>query len=358
MYSLQQGLTPQTSDENLRRQGFLVIIVSITVTLLSLVLGLNSVRSAGLGLTAALTLSSALVYLVCAGMARYGIVRPAALLVTWVPWLVIMTAMLNNPSSMTLSFLSIPILLASITLSSLQILPVSLLGLAIALVAITRGETPGDESFTVAFSFVLMISALAYLSAWSVERALGSTREARRELELSNKALNTTNSDLEARVVERTADLQEREGKLHETLAELHETLEELRSSQEMIRELSAPILPVAPGVLVAPMIGAVDSGRAAVFMSNLLDAAERERARYLIIDVTGIPVIDTQVARVILQAAQAMRMLGAQAILTGIRPEVAQTLVGLGIDLSGLITRGTLQSGIAEALGRMSVAS
>jgi rsbT co-antagonist protein RsbR len=125
-----------------------------------------------------------------------------------------------------------------------------------------------------------------------------------------------------------------------------------------MIRELSAPILPVAPGVLVAPMIGAVDSGRAAVFMSNLLDAAERERARYLIIDVTGIPVIDTQVARVILQAAQAMRMLGAQAILTGIRPEVAQTLVGLGIDLSGLITRGTLQSGIAEALGRMSVAS
>ncbi len=91
--------------------------------------------------------------------------------------------------------------------------------------------------------------------------------------------------------------------------------------------------------------------------MSSLLSTAQREGARYLIIDITGIPVIDTHVARVLLQATHALRLLGSQVILTGIRPEVAQTLVSLGVDLSGIITRGSLQSGIAEAVSRLPAA-
>lgn len=76
-------------------------------------------------------------------------------------------------------------------------------------------------------------------------------------------------------------------------------------------------------------------------------------RARTAIIDITGVAVVDTQVADAMLRAAQAIKLLGARVILTGIRPEVAQTLVSLGVDLSGIVTRSTLQSGIAEALGR-----
>jgi rsbT co-antagonist protein RsbR len=92
--------------------------------------------------------------------------------------------------------------------------------------------------------------------------------------------------------------------------------------------------LPVLPGVLIAPLVGAIDESRAAVFVANVLRAVERERAQQVIFDVTGVPLIDTQVARMILQAADAVRLLGAQVILVGIRPEVAQTVVGLGVAL------------------------
>ena len=75
--------------------------------------------------------------------------------------------------------------------------------------------------------------------------------------------------------------------------------------------------------------------------------------AKTAIIDITGVPVVDTQVASALLRAAQAVRLLGARVILTGVRPEVAQILVGLGVDLRGIITRSTLQSGIADAFGQ-----
>jgi rsbT co-antagonist protein RsbR len=357
MQRFQQALTPRTTDETLRRQGFLVIIVSVALTLLALILSANSLVSDGFSFANGVSLVGAVIYCVCAVLAKNGIVRPAAYLITWIPALVLISVILLEPNSITVYFLSIPILLSSIVLSSLQIFPVVLAGLASALIAASNAS-PAAGSFFAAIAFVIAMSALAYLGAWSVERALRGTQEARGALEQANQALNDTNNDLENRVTRRTADLQQALHNLQQREAELHQTLDELRSSQETIRELSAPILPVAPGVLVAPIVGAIDSGRVTVLMNSLLSATEHEGARYLIMDVTGIPVIDTQVAQVLLQAAQATRLLGARVILTGIRPEVAQTLVGLGVDLGGIITRDTLQSGIAEAIRRLPVAS
>lgn len=124
-----------------------------------------------------------------------------------------------------------------------------------------------------------------------------------------------------------------------------------IRAQQAVLRELSTPLIPIAEGVVVMPLIGSVDSNRAQLVMETLLSGVAEQRASTAIIDITGVPVIDTQVANALVQAAQAVKLLGAQVILTGIRPEVAQTLVTLGVDLSGIITRSTLQSGIAEAL-------
>jgi rsbT co-antagonist protein RsbR len=84
-----------------------------------------------------------------------------------------------------------------------------------------------------------------------------------------------------------------------------------------------------------------------------LLHAIEQHRARTVLIDVTGVPLVDTLVAAVLLQAAAATKLLGAQPVLVGIRPELAQTIVGLGVDLSMVITHADLQSGITYALGR-----
>jgi rsbT co-antagonist protein RsbR len=97
-----------------------------------------------------------------------------------------------------------------------------------------------------------------------------------------------------------------------------------------------------------------VDSRRAEQIMDVLLEGVSNRRARVVILDITGVPVVDTSVANHLLQATQAVRLLGAECVLVGITPEVAQTVVGLGVDLRGLTTRSDLQGGIEYALRRM----
>lgn len=127
---------------------------------------------------------------------------------------------------------------------------------------------------------------------------------------------------------------------------------EVIRAQEAALAELSTPLLTVGNGVVVMPLVGTIDSRRAGQVMERLLEGVSATNARAVILDITGIPVVDTQVANAFIHAAQAVKLLGAQVILTGIRPEVAQTLVSLQVDLSGIITRATLESGIAEALG------
>lgn len=126
-----------------------------------------------------------------------------------------------------------------------------------------------------------------------------------------------------------------------------------IAAQRAALRELSTPLIPIAAGVVVMPLIGNIDSARAGQVVETLLAGVSTHRARFAILDITGLPLVDSQVANVLLQAAQAVRLLGAEVLLTGVRPEVAQTLVGIGADLSGIATPGTLQDGIAVALRR-----
>lgn len=129
-----------------------------------------------------------------------------------------------------------------------------------------------------------------------------------------------------------------------------------IAAQQAALRELSTPLIPVADDVVVMPLIGAVDSARAQQVIETLLTGVGDLRARVAILDITGVSVVDTQVANGLVRAAQAVKLLGANVILTGIRPEVAQTLVQLGVDLTGIVTRGSLKDGITYALDTMHV--
>jgi anti-anti-sigma regulatory factor len=124
-----------------------------------------------------------------------------------------------------------------------------------------------------------------------------------------------------------------------------------IAAQQAALRELSTPIIPLTDDLLVMPLIGTVDSNRAQQVIETLLEGVSASRATTVILDITGVLIVDTQVANALLRAAQAVKLLGARVVLTGIRPEVAQTLIGLGLDLSGITTRATLQSGIAAAM-------
>ncbi|MCY0988035.1 STAS domain-containing protein [Nannocystis sp. ILAH1] len=127
---------------------------------------------------------------------------------------------------------------------------------------------------------------------------------------------------------------------------------EVIRIQAVTLAELSTPLIPISERVVVMPLIGQVDETRAKQVLETLLDGISKRRAAIAILDVTGVSMVDSAVANGLVQAARAVRLLGAQVVLTGIRPEVAGTLVGLGLELDGLVVRGTLQSGIAYAMG------
>jgi len=117
------------------------------------------------------------------------------------------------------------------------------------------------------------------------------------------------------------------------------------------LEELSAPLIPVIDRITVMPLIGTIDTERAKLIMENLLEGTIKHNAEVVLIDITGVPVVDTMVAHHIIQAAEAVRLIGATCILCGIRPEIAQTIVNLGIDLAKFSTKSSLRKGFLAAL-------
>ncbi|HYX85813.1 MAG TPA: protoglobin domain-containing protein [Gaiellales bacterium] len=123
-----------------------------------------------------------------------------------------------------------------------------------------------------------------------------------------------------------------------------------IASQQEAIRELSTPVLRVRDRLLVLPVIGVLDTYRARQLTEGLLSAIRASRAKVVILDVTGVPSVDSAVANHLLQTVEAARLMGARAIVTGLSADVAQTLVTLGVDLTKMNAVGDLQGGIEEA--------
>lgn len=142
-----------------------------------------------------------------------------------------------------------------------------------------------------------------------------------------------------------------------QALRESESQLREINSQQQqlldVIREISSPVIPVHDEVLVLPLVGTIDSARSSRIMETLLTGVQEHAAEVVIIDITGVPIVDTAVANHLIQATRAATLLGAHCVLVGVSAEVAQTLVQLGVNLSTLVTRSNLQAGITYALAR-----
>lgn len=124
-----------------------------------------------------------------------------------------------------------------------------------------------------------------------------------------------------------------------------------VREQQSAIRELSTPVLPLrATGLLILPLIGVIDTQRARQLTEQLLGAIREHRAKAVVLDITGVPIVDSKVANHLVQTVEASRLMGATVIISGLSPEIAQTLVMIGVDLSRLHTVVDLQAGIEVA--------
>ncbi len=157
-------------------------------------------------------------------------------------------------------------------------------------------------------------------------------------------------TDLEQRVADRTTALEGALGEVQTRAAEQDRLLAENERQRETILGLSVPVLPINQDTLVMPLVGELDTARLQMVQEQALQAIERTSARQVILDITGVPLVDSQVAQGLFGVVQAARLLGAEILLVGVRPEVAQSIVGLGIELQGMRTSSDLQ----QALGRL----
>jgi PAS domain S-box-containing protein len=179
------------------------------------------------------------------------------------------------------------------------------------------------------------------------------------EMKEAQAALEKAYAEIELQVAERTAELEreiEERQRAQEESAHLQQ--EVIEAQRRAIQELSTPIIPVLVGVIVMPLIGSIDTMRARDVTRSLLAGIREHQARVVIIDITGVPIVDSGVAAYLNKTVQAARLKGARTIVTGISEAVAETIVDLGIDWSGIETLRDLRTGLQSVLAGMGVRS
>jgi anti-anti-sigma regulatory factor len=343
------------ADPDTRRRGQILITICLGIisVLLSVGLGFTLLqpsvgRFINLGLAVA-------VFAGAAALARKGFVTAGGYIVIVLSSTGALSAVFLNPTSpFNIFYLVIGLLLSSILLPPYQIwivlglLIASVVGV-IAIVPPANREAINLNLALVHLTVLLVISAfIAFIGGLSLHRALREAENSRRQLEITNQQLADMNATLEARITERTTTLHQLVEEQRATATRLAESLQAQQQLNQMFMAVATPVIPVSNETLVIPLIGNIDDGRAHNLVTTALQALEEQQAHVLILDVTGVATVDTQVAGVFLQVARAARLMGTETILAGIRPELAQTLVSLGADLGNLRTTASLQTALA----------
>jgi rsbT co-antagonist protein RsbR len=160
-------------------------------------------------------------------------------------------------------------------------------------------------------------------------------------------------ASLYAGINEMISSLSQEQAKSRAYQAELEEKLATIEKQRAAIRDLSTPIMEVWDGVLCLPVVGIMDTARSADMTSELLQAVVEKKTRCTIIDITGIDVMDTRTVDHFMRMARAVRLLGAECVLTGVNPHIAQTVVQMGIDLTNIVTHRTLHEALQQYVAR-----
>lgn len=246
-------------------------------------------------------------------------------------------------SQITLFAFSIPIILVGLLVGRQAVVIItSLICLLVFLTAMLHVFAPALVGFAATrtanpVSDMLTFVPLVCVVSFFIDRFGSALREALSTTQGREQELDHLRVSLERTVAERTASLQA--------------SVDELRASQQTVQALSAPIMPVLPGVLVAPLIGVFDNERAEHLNMQVLQAVDTLRASYVIFDITGISAMDAHGVHLLLHTAAAVRLLGAQPLLVGVRAHVAQTMIMFDMNTDLLHTYATLQEAVTNLL-------
>ena len=364
MHHVSKMIRVRHADEDAQRRGFNIILMAaglqIMALLLTIYVGFVGRLSPQVLIPVAISLIVQTIVIV---LARRGSIDLAGgILVGMAIVGLTGSAIFNNDSFITPMFLLTPLLMASAALRPVWMI-VALVGVltGMGLIYTMPLSRPLSESIAalrlamfVANGLIIMFTALI-----GTLISVGHThlqRQLRDEVKRANQAnaeLKALNEELDRRVEMQTEALQQMLRELEQKTLRQDQLLKEIAGQREVIRDLSLPILPVGHEVLVAPLVGALDQERMQQLQSQVLKQVERTRARLLILDVTGVPMIDAHVARGLMDLVQGLRLLGANAALVGVRPEVAQTIVALGVQLRDVEVFSDLGSALQRAVAR-----
>jgi anti-anti-sigma regulatory factor len=336
-------IKPRSQEERRSRQEQLVNILALASLLLGTVY-LLVLAFIWLVLAKPVGLASFLGGLICVALAltayflsRSGRVRAGAIVIVAAGIILGMySGYVRGPITVAAMLLVPAVLFAAVSIGGLAGAIVAVIEFALCALsaaALDYGWVPGLTEQLSPLTGLVLIGANLALVALVLWQTLRTQEAFLRRAEERGQALQALADDKDRLL----AELQERDQAQRRLLA--------------TIRELGSPIVPLAEGIIAMPLVGAMDSGRSQQMMTALLERVAAHRARVAIVDITGVPVVDTAVAGALLRAAQGVRLLGATPILVGIRPEVARTLVEMGLGFEGLLTRSSLQEGLVEAL-------
>jgi anti-anti-sigma regulatory factor len=200
-----------------------------------------------------------------------------------------------------------------------------------------------ESDTSLSYALVIFVFVLVLLALF-LDRFGGGFREALAAAAAREQELDHLRQSLEVTVGERTTMMEQALRDAEARADEQAHLLMELEQQRMVVREMSVPVIPVSETILVMPLVGALDTERLRDLQAEALRSVQRTSAHYLVLDITGVSVVDSQVAQGIMTVVEALRLLGAVAILVGIRPEIAQTIVGLGLHLRGLQTYSDLR--------------
>ncbi len=352
----------QHANEDVVRRGRIIVVLALfanAMAIIAIPLVLIAAPQTTFELIA-INLIGLVVYTAVAILARRGFVAVSGgiFVVTISLLTLIATFGFANDNATSYSspfFLTLPIIIAGLVLKPALVWITFLFNLAGLLIA---WRLTGIPLFASPFEHVLQSAAilllfgttlLTFVGGRIIAQALRETRRLREEARRNAFRFTALNAGLEMEIAERTAALETTLRDLEQRAAAQARLLAENEQQRQIIRELSVPVLPVRDTTLVMPLIGPLDPERLADLQQQALGQIAQTGARDLLLDITGVPVIDPQVVQGLLQLIASARLMGTQVTLAGIRPDVAQILVSLGIDLQEVRTANTLQAALAQ---------
>lgn len=345
-------LTIAHPDQETRRRGRNTVVLAFGLIIFALffipvIFEQENVLSGLLILSIGMPLLLGVIWL-----ARKGRVTGAGLLLVITSLAGFGVGILTSPSFSSSAFLiSLPVLMASLTLRPRQlwsIFAICEVILVLGYIVFPKSQVSSDIIVGIIL-LPALVALMGFLGAQSTSLALDAAQAARSEAEAAAHALEASNANLEATVSERTRALQVALDEVQLRVDEQKRLLDEVETHRLTIRELSVPVIPITETTLIMPLIGALDSTRILQVQEQALQSLETWRARHLILDITGVPLVDSQVALGLLTVVRSARLLGTEVMLVGIRPEVAQAIVGLGVHLGEIYTASNLQMALSH---------